>query len=44
MLSGEFRVHNDGVAVKLDAVVGHQEHGDVADRHALVLEIDEGRK
>ena len=38
---GEFRIDNDGAAVELDTVVGHQQHDDVVHRNALVLEVDE---
>ena len=35
LLGGEFRIDDDGVAVEIDAVVGHQQHDDVVDRHAV---------
>jgi hypothetical protein len=38
----EFRRDHDGVAVELDAIVGHLQHDDVLDRHAARLQIDVG--
>ncbi len=42
LLGGEFGVHHDGIAVEIDAVVGHQQDHDVVHLHAAVLEVDIG--
>ena len=44
VLGGKFGIDDDGVAVKLDPVVRHQQHGDIVDRNAFVLQIDKGRE
>ena len=41
VLAGKFGIDDDCVAVKLDTVVCHQQHGDIVDRHAFVFQIDE---
>jgi hypothetical protein len=42
LFSCEFRRDHDDVAVELDAVIRHQHHDDVVDRHAARLQVDEG--
>ena len=44
LLGGEFRIHDDRVAIEIDAVIGHQHHGDVVGRNAAVLQVDVGRE